>query len=1006
MHDDRRLLEQRITRELAERLPPLVHPEREPLAVHAGTDPQQLSPITVGDRWGAPWSTTWFHLRGKVPTSWRGRSVQALVDLGFEADSPGFQCEGLVLDASGAAIQGIHPRRQAVPVDSTREYVELTVEAASNPAFPQFRPSPMGSLDTAPEAPIYRFRRADLVLVDVASASLLADLDVLDGVMRTLDERDPRRSQLLHGIVAALDVLPDVVAATRHVQPLLAVPARASAHHIVACGHAHIDTAWLWPIRETRRKCRRTFTSAVAMMDADPNYRFVCSQAQHYAWIEEDDPALFERICDHVAGGQFIPVGGMWVESDMNLPSGESIVRQLMFGQRYFESRFGVRCTEVWIPDVFGYPAGLPQVLAAAGISRFVTQKLSWNKTNRLPHHTFWWEGLDGTRVLTHFPPVETYNAEVTPEQLAFASSNFSDHRWTRHSLMPFGYGDGGGGPTTEMLERARRLADLDGMPTIDIGSPADYFDLVDAEIADGAEPPVWRGELYFETHRATLTSQIETKLGNRRCERLLFETELWAAVAGRQADIDDQWREVLTQQFHDILPGSSIAWVHADAEEVFERVASELEARIAELLRDVTPGAAGTHVANAASRARLELVELDDELAGELDEGHAATQPLADGRAAALVAVDGFAVAPLATVETADRVVVTDSSLRNRHLAVRWDPDGTLSSIIDSVRGRELVRQGAAAAVVELAVDHPVEYDAWDVEAWTRAAGVDVGGLVSIDVLDEGPLLGRVSVRRVVGDSTIDVVYRLAAESPRLDIEIDIDWHHDEHLLSIAFPLEVHADTAACDVQFGTVQRPTHRSTSWDAAKFEVCAHRFVAVSEPSFGVAVLNDGRYGHGLFDGAIRVSLARAPKYPDPTADRGHHRVTLALLPFGGDLAEVSAQAELLNRPLRLVPAGAAGSDAAARSFVEVLGAGVDVDAVKLADDGSGDVVVRLHEACGDRVAVTVRAASRIASATRCFLDETSTTALETSDGVVAFTLSPFELVTVRLALVAG
>nr|MDQ3351768.1 glycosyl hydrolase-related protein [Actinomycetota bacterium] len=324
---------------------------------------------------------------------------------------------------------------------------------------------------------------------------------------------------------------------------------------------------------------------------------------------------------------------------------------------------------------------------------------------------------------------------------------------------------------------------------------------------------------------------------------------------------------------------------------------------------------------------------------------------------------------------------------------------------IIDSVRGRELVR-GGAAAVVELAVDQPVEYDAWDVEAWTRAAGVDVGGLVSIDVLDEGPLLGRVRVRRAVGDSTVDVVYRLAAESLRLDIEIDIDWHHDEHLLSIAFPLDVRADTAACDVQFGTVQRPTHRSTSWDAAKFEVCAHRFVAVSEPSFGVAVLNNGRYGHGLFDGAVRVSLARAPKYPDPTADRGHHRVMLALLPFGGDLADVLVQAELLNRPLRLVPAGGAGSDATGRSFVEVLGAGVDVDAVKLADDGSGDVVVRLHEACGDRVPVTVRAASRIAGATRCRLDEMSTTALETSDGIVAFALAPFELVTLRLALAAG
>ena len=363
-------------------------------------------------------------------------------------------------------------------------------------------------------------------------------------------------------------------------------------HRAVAVGHAHIDTAWLWPMRETKRKCTRTFASAVALMDDYPEYVFAASSAQHYTWIEGRHPELFAKIVERVERGQWMPVGGMWVEADMNLPSGESLVRQIVFGQRYFEEKFGHRCTEVWIPDVFGYPAGLPQVFAAGGMDRFVTQKLSWNKQNSFPHSTFWWEGLDGTRVLTHFPPVDTYNAEISPEEFDFSISNFKEHAWSTDSLMPFGHGDGGGGPTREMLERARRLAHIDSRATLEVGAPDAMFDRIERDIDRGAPAPVWRGELYFETHRGTLTSQIETKLGNRRCERLLVEAELWAATLGRYADVDHLWKDVLTQQFHDILPGSSIAWVHADAEAVFAEVGAELEARIASLLADtVGPG-------------------------------------------------------------------------------------------------------------------------------------------------------------------------------------------------------------------------------------------------------------------------------------------------------------------------------------------------------------------------------------------------------------------------------
>jgi len=998
---------------------PLVHPHRQPLDVTAGPTLDDQQPIAAGTPWGAPWATTWFRCTGTVPEAWQGRRVEALVDLGFAADSPGFQCEGLVRAADGTPVQGIHPRRQAVAVTGPGP-VELLIEAASNPMFPQCEPSLRGRLATSDAAPLYVLGRTELVVVDPEGEALFHDLDVLDGLMRALALRDPRRARLLRTIGRALDAVAagdGPAAARKELAPALATKPAEHTHRVVATGHAHIDSAWLWPLGETQRKCVRTFTSAVALMDADPEYRFACSQAVQYEWVRHAEPAVFERIKAHVAGGQWVPVGGMWVESDMNLPSGESIVRQIVHGQRYFEEHFGVRCTEMWIPDVFGYPAGLPQVFAAGGMRRFVTQKLSWNRTNRSPHHTFWWEGLDGTRVLTHFPPVDTYNAEITPAELSHSVERFADHGWSEWSLVPFGHGDGGGGPTREMLARARRVAELDGMPRVELGTPAQFFERVEAELAGGAAP-VWRGELYLETHRGTLTSQLRTKLGNRTAERLLREAELLTAttnVAGGERgdphELDELWREVLIQQFHDILPGSSIGWVHDDAEAAFARVATDLEGRIGAALDRVGGGQAV--VLNAATWPRREVV-----VAGVAPDGAGRVQQLGEGRHAFVAAAPGLGTAALEAVELdpaaparrPDRVVVTDRTMANEHVAVSWDPAGRLTSMIDVARGRELL--SGPAAVLHLAVDHPVNYDAWDVESWTVAGGAPLETAERVEVLADGPLVGIVAAEYSFGPSTAVVRYTLRAGSPRLDVAVELDWQHREHLLSMVFPFDVRADVASCGVQFGHVKRPTHASTSWDAAKFEVCAHRWVDVSEPSFGVAVLDDGRYGHGITDTAgrqgasgtaVRVSLARAARYPDPDADQGRHAVTLALFPHGPGLAEVVAEAERLELPLRVHPGSGAAAGPLPAPPVTVTGDGVEVDAVKVADDGSGDVVVRLHEAVGDRTAISVATPRRIVAAASCNLLEESEHHFEVSDGIVATTLRPFQLLTLRLSL---
>jgi alpha-mannosidase len=947
----------------------------------------EYRPFAIGDHWSRPWGTTWFRFTVDVPPTMAGSQLEALIDLGFHPDSAGFQSEGLVW-IDGRPVQGIHPRRTGVPLRHVAAGpFTFFVEAASNPAFPGYRPSPLGSLATAGNKPLYRLRQAALACRDDTVFGLLLDVDVLLGLAGALPLDEARRIRILRQLEAAFNLLDlDNVAGSaadvrRSLQPALGLAARAGAHRVIAVGHAHIDSAWLWPIRETQRKCARTFASAIRLMDDYPDYHFTCSQAAQYDWIERSHPTVFEGIREKVAGGQWHPVGGMWVEPDMNLPSGESIVRQLVFGQRYFESRFGARSSVVWIPDVFGYPATLPQIFQHGGCSRFITQKLSWNKENLFPHSTFWWEGIDGTRVLTHFPPVDTYNAEITPAEVRFGERNFNDHGWSNWSLMPFGHGNGGGGPTREMMERARRMADLDGVSPIEVGTVEQFFDHVESEAAAEAPVPVWTGELYFEMHRGTLTSQAATKTGNRLCELLLREAELWwVAAGGAPPDITEEieglWKDVLLQQFHDIIPGSSIAWVAADAEAAHARVADRLEAIIADALTLVAPP--GRSVANAATHARREVIDVDGE--------------------PRMVDVPGFGISELgaATAHGHD-VVVTDRSMNNGLIAACWNLDGEIISIIDVKHGRQLLPEGRRITL-ELAPDHPVVYDAWDLESWTRSLGAPITASTSIELVTRHPLLAELVVRREFGASSVTQTYRMRAGSARFDISFDMEWHADEKLLTLMVPIDVQTSEATCDIQFGHVKRPTHASSSWDAAKFEVCAHRFVDFSEPSFGVAVLNDGRYGHSVQNGGVGVSLLRAAKYPDPDADHGRHRVTISVLPHGPGLHEVLHEAEALNLPLRIV---AGNSSAVHQPVVTIDHRGVQISSVKQADDGSDDLIVRLYEACGDRAALTIRTSVRIRGALQCNLLEEPMNGLECSDGIVSLKLRPFELVTLRL-----
>ena len=1000
MHDRRELVEGRIRRTISERIRPALHGDRRSLQVTAWDVPGEpvpvndararceageFAPFEIGGRWGKPWGTTWFRLEGRVPDEWAGATVEVRIDFSTGVGA-GFQSEGLLYrTAGGGPIRGIHPFHQAVPVELVVEpdgRVDVLVEAAANPMVAtSFRPTPLGDPATAGNALAYRLNAAELAVRHDDVWHLDLDLQVLTGLMRELAPDDPRRLELLRVVETAIDALEpaDVTATAAAARAVLAPAfdrhAGEHAHRVSAVGHAHIDTAWLWPLRETRRKCARTFSSAVTLMDAYPEYRFACSQAVQYQWIEEDQPELFERIRDKVAAGQFVPVGSMWVEADTNLPSGESLARQFVWGTRYFADRFGIDTTEVWIPDVFGYSGNLPQLIRQAGCEHFLTQKLSWNQTNPFPHHTFWWEGIDGSRVFTHFPPADTYNGEVVPRELAYAVRNFRDKGWASRSMYLFGHGDGGGGPTREMLERARRCADLDGLPRLEIEAPQAYFEAAKAEYVDA---PVWRGELYFEMHRGTYTSQARTKWGNRRGELALRELELWTALDAPAplADLERLWKGLLVHQFHDIIPGSSIAWVHDDTEAAHAELLAECEQRIADALRPAGDGDGEPVAANGAPFPFRGVHHADDGPVWVDAPAHGVGTVSAELPAGvAPVAVDG-------------------TILDNGIVRVRIADDGTIASLLDRRADRECL--AGPANVLQLFPDHPTSYDAWDVDAHTlRLAPEQLTTVDECEVVVDGPLSAAVRVARTFGGSRIEQRYVLRAGSARVDIETEVDWHEDERLLKAAFPLDLRADDARYDVQYGHVRRPTHRNTSWDDARFEVCGHFWADLSEPDFGVAVLNDAKYGHDCLGSTMRLTLLRAPNYPDPDADRGRHRFTYSLLPHGPSLADVLVESWALNLPPRSC------HGATKPSVVAVDHPGVVVTAVKAADDGSGDVVVRLHEAFGGRARAVVSVGVAVSSVVTCDLAERPQGQPSAVEGdALALELRPFEIRTLR------
>jgi alpha-mannosidase len=978
--------------QLVERLGQKIYAERLPfsnLEVCGPTErisyeqAQQLSefhPARIGDQFRPLWATYWFRVEARIPESWKGARVDVLWDSQSEA----------TLWLGGKTTQGLNmtqgPRPDAILLDHCKggENLDFQIEMACNTKFgAPVRGS--GDVEGDPISP-FHLRRAEVARFDPAAWELYWDAYVLskleveistEGATGDLSWAGLLLSELNHFCnVIDLDDSSTWSAAREVLKKLYQNKNATRTFELTAIGHAHIDTAWLWPLAETWRKCERTFSTATAYMRDYPEYRFACSQAYQYETIKTRNPDLYARIQKCVDSGQWIPVGGTWIEPDCNIPSGEALCRQFLFGQRFFEKEFGKRCNEFWNPDVFGYNGQLPQIMRLSGVEYFLTQKLSWNRFNKPHHHSFLWRGIDGTEVLTHFPPADGYNAMETVggeiEWIRRNALNYRDHDRSHEGLMMYGFGDGGGGPTKAMLEILRRAEDLQGLPRTAQRTSAEFFARLEADLTDR---PTLVGELYFELHRGTYTSQALIKKNNRRAEQLLHDLEFLAAARGEEysEELRALWKIVLLNQFHDILPGSSIEFVYDDSAKQFE----EVFARGEKLLREYS--GEGDVPLNTTPFARAEVIEQNGELV--------------------FVSAAPFANGAIATTEDEVRLAHKGDEivLENQFLRAAFNRGGRLTSLVEKASGRESLE--GEANIFEIYDDHPTNYDAWDVDPFHLETGKACESATHFEIVTQNPLRAEVRFEFSIGAaSKLGQTVRLDASSRQLEFHCRADWNEAHKFLKVAFPVAVHASDATYEMQFGYAVRPTHYSTPYDLARYEVPMHRWFDLSEHGFGISILNDCKYGGSTFGNVMRLSLLRAPKSPDPHCDIGTHEFSYALLPHqsGWREAGIVAHAARYNAPLRR-----SSGVHLSTPFATTDDANLVLDTIKPAED-SDSIVLRFYEAHGAGGRARVKTSHPFKRAVYCNVLEDEAEMVEREGDELLIAYRPHQIIGVKLS----
>jgi alpha-mannosidase len=1016
----------------------------------------------VGETWGTYNIMAWFRARVPIPAHLRSRKLSLHVIANVNTQM--FPHAEALCYVNGEAVQAFdiaHHHLWLPPEVTWQDEALIALKAWSGMLNPGER---------------CRFVTAQLLHIDENAEKLHHMANTLHNAIRQLHEDSWQRHHLMQTLDRTFQMIDylryrsdeyyaTVGDARYFLEGELAALRGQEAHKptIHAVGHSHLDLAWLWPVAQTREKAIRTFTTQLHLMRQYPEHRFMHSTPQVYKWLERDAPALFQKVKAKIASGEWEITGGMWIEPDANIPSGESFVRQVLYGKQYMKDQFGVDTTVLWLPDVFGYSAALPQIMKRSGLKYFMTTKMSWSQTNRFPYETFRWRGLDGSEVLTHListpgdiPGSYTYNGMLTPHDIKGTWDNYQQKALNDQLLTAFGFGDGGGGPTVEMLEAARVLQDLPGFPKVQIGKVEDFFARLDQAVSH-AHLPVWDGELYLEFHRGTLTSQAYNKRSNRQCEALYHDAEALSAMASLLTGasypdyLREGWELLLFNQFHDILPGSSIREVYEDSdldyatirqigEQALGRAIRALAGSIqAETERVVIFNTLGWERVDCFSLPYSPDLERKTVRYGDDHNHHDARRQIIEegGEKRVLFSLQdgygelagvGYVSFPLVALPDAppaeSTLVVTPHHIENEYYVIRLNHSGQLVSILDKQTQREVLAPGQRGNVLQVFVDRPMNWqapptwtapntwDAWDIDPFYADKHEEITDLIEAVVEEAGPLRGTLRLRWRFHHSIITQRISVYDYRRRIDFRTEIDWRESNVLLKAAFPVNIRATSATYDIQFGNIERPTHTNTSWDQARFEVAAHKWVDLSEGNGGVALLNDGRYGHDVHDNVLRLTLLKSGIWPDPKADQRVHHLTYSLFPhLNAPWREeaVIREAYELNYPLHATRIPAQPDSPLPNSMsLAFLDSSEQqhkvLETIKKAEDGSGAWVFRLYEAMQFRrehESARLMFGIPVRRAVECNLMEEEERPVRVNHNTLLFSIAPYEIKTFKV-----
>jgi alpha-mannosidase len=1031
--EDRRFTIQKLSRRIEE-LKKFLYLDTIPLELEwqegklSNIKPDNWQSCLPDTRWGRRDIWVSFRTYAEVPEKWIGKAIVAILKLASYSDLSG--PEGLVY-LNGQPYQGLDQNHTEILLTKDAEISQKWIIEVEE-------------YTSAKQERDYKIENTFLAVPAYNVIELYYNAKVAFDVVNTLAEDDYERKKIVEALDKALllidwretssqEFYKSLVEANHYLaKELYEKNESCNQPKLLAVGHAHLDIAWLWTLAQTREKAARTFSTVLRLMEQYPEYYFTQSQAQLYQFIKEDYPSLLKQITNRVKEGRWEVIGGTWVEMDCNIPSGESFVRQFLLGNRFFEKHFGSSSSVLWLPDVFGFSWALPQIIMRTGLRYFMTTKISWNEYNKFPYDSFMWRGIDGTEILTHFINTpsghlwfSTFNATLEPWQIKGAWKNYKQKASHDEVLLTFGIGDGGGGPTTEMLEYGRRLRQFPGSPYVSQGRVEDFFNRLEKNIP---KLPIWNGELYLEYHRGTLTTQARNKLANRKSELLYHNAELFSVIANIWGAkyprnlLNKGWKLILLNQFHDIIPGSSIKPVYEKSQDQYNEIINQGENILNNALEFITSqiDLAGNNssiiVFNPTSWARFDLIETE---VNESQPFHLISptgkevpyQTIADHKILFYpegVPSNGFHTYQIypskPTKKNKEIVKFEKLTFENRFFNVKFNEAGQIISWWDKIAQREILPKGAIANRFQAFEDKPLDNDAWDINLFYQDKKWNGDEQAEIKVLENGPLRASIEVKKKFFHSQITQNIYAYSNMSRLDFETKIEWHEKHILLKVAFPVNVHNTKATFDIQFGNVERPTHWNTSWDWARFETCAHKWVDLSEGNYGVSLLNNCKYGHDVKDNVIRLTLLRSPTEPDPNADEGYHEFTYSLLPHRGDWRVKTVQrAYELNLPLLTnFSKPHKGVKQKSYSLLSVDKPNVVLETVKRAEDNE-EIIIRCYECYNQRGVITLTFGNHILKATECNLIERDEETINYTDKQIIFYIKPYQIRTFRVKL---